>query len=223
MNIEQHPDSGFFLSLEGGEGAGKSTQIELLIARLAQCEHPKIRVIRVREPGGTSIGEQLRTILKDPANKGMTPMTEIMLFAAARNQMIHEVIAPSLRDGCLVIADRFADSSIAYQGHGRGGTRLNQVIDITQQTVADCWPDLTLLLDVDPSVGVGRVKDVAACRLDSESLDFHQRVRQGYLAEARTNSGRMRVIDASRLIRAVADDIWSALIAHPAFIRNIIK
>jgi len=192
---------GLFLVIEGGEGAGKSTQSAALADYLVARDH---RVVRTREPGGTPAAEALRSILLDPAYTGLDDRAEALLFAAARGDHAARVIRPALGRGDIVISDRFMDSSIAYQGVGRD-LGLERVAEISLWATAGLRADLTILLDVDPQIGLARV--VGPDRLESEPLEWHRRVRQGFLDIAAADPGRYLVLDASRPAEDLAVEI----------------
>ncbi len=191
---------GMFITFEGIEGSGKSTQIVLLANYLAA--HAKA-VTLTREPGGTDIGDQVRKILLDPANKALDPKAELLLYAAARAQHLEELIRPELEDGKVVLCDRFSDATIAYQGYGRGlDVEMIRVLD--KIVTAGLRPDLTVLLDIDAAAGLARARGRnssrgldAEARFENEDLAFHRRVREGYLALAKQEPGRFRIVDAS--------------------------
>lgn len=200
---------GMLITLEGGEGGGKTTQIVRLREKLQQAGHD---VVVLREPGGTVISEQIREVVLSSKNVGMAFTTEVLLFQAARAQIYREIVLPSLSAGKMVLMDRSRDSSVVYQGIVRGfGTELiEQLNDIsTKQTK----PDLTLLLDVDVSVGLQRREESGKKdRLDMEAQQFHTKVREGYLDVARNDeSGRWVLIDANQSIDTVSEDIWQAV------------
>lgn len=186
-----------FITLEGPDGSGKSSQI----AQLAQfCRQLGREVITTREPGGTPISNQVREILLNRMeNTAMHPRTEILLFCSARAQLVEEVIRPALAKGCVVISDRYADSTLAYQGYGHGYDRavLRQILDFA---TGNLYPDLTFLLDVDVETGLRRRQTGGGewNRLDAAALSFHQRVRDGYLEMAAQNSQRWVVVDAGQ-------------------------
>ena len=192
---------GLFISVEGPDGSGKSTQIDLLKKHI---ESKGRTVIFTREPGGTPIGEKIRKIILDPENEEMDYMTEALLYAARRSQHVHQVIKPALVRGDVVICDRFVDSSIAYQGYGR---QLGQPVRIINDYAIDgCVPDITLLFKLDPTVGISRITR-AQDRLEKEALDFHRRVFEGYLEIEGLNPGRVLGIDAGRSIEEIHSEI----------------
>jgi dTMP kinase len=191
---------GLWITFEGGEGSGKTTQLERLAARLDASGEV---VVRTREPGGTALGRELRTILLRPAEQPMSPMAELMLYAADRAQHLHEVVLPALERGEIVLCDRFLDATLAYQGFGRGlGTDC--VLELHRRPPLDRRPHRTILLDVDPEIALARARardderDAGRDegRFEAEDLDFHRRVRDGYLALAREAPDRYRVVPA---------------------------
>lgn len=193
MIKEESMEKGIFITFEGPDGAGKSTQIDYL---KKYFDEKGIPCIFTREPGGTSIGEALRKIILDPKNSEMNPMTETLLYAACRAQHVSEKIRPALESGIVVVCDRFIDSSIAYQGYARG--LGEKVKEINQYAVMDCIPDLTFFIDTDPKVGKNRIKAGDRDRLEKEKLNFHRKVYQGYLELAKKEHGRIISIDGSR-------------------------
>ena len=202
-------NKGFFITLEGGEGAGKSIQVEILTSHLREEGY---NVVVTREPGGTRIGEQIRQITHNQENVDLDGKTEAYLMAAARAQHVAEVIQPSLDAGRVVVCDRFVDSSIAYQGYGRKlGPEL--IANLNSMAVNGAVPDLTILLDVPPHLGMKRRRtaEKSKDRLDLQEADFYDRVYEGYRTLARTNSSRYLVIDAAKSIEAVAEQIWRAV------------
>ncbi|MBU1230122.1 MAG: dTMP kinase [Proteobacteria bacterium] len=190
-----------FITFEGIEGTGKSTQIALLQKHL---EAQGRRVVVTCEPGGSRIGAELRRVLLSLENRDLTPQAELFLYLADRAQHVAQVVRPALASGAVVLSDRFADSTVAYQGYGRG-MDLPLLHQLNAVAVAGLWPDLTLLLDLDPAAGLGRAvarnsregKTSAEGRFEAESLAFHGRVRQGFLDLAAREPGRIRVLDAS--------------------------
>jgi len=194
-----------FITLEGPEGSGKTSQM----VPLAEFFHQRgYEVLVTREPGGTSIGDQIRTVLMELDNTAMHPRTEILLFLASRAQLVAQVIRPALEAGKVVLCDRYADSTLAYQGYGHGNDLqvLHQLLDFA---TGGLKPDLTLLLDIDVKDGIRRKQSGGSewNRLDANTLAFHQRVRQGYLSLVTNEPERWVIIDSS----LPADDVQSAL------------
>lgn len=204
-----------FIALEGLDGSGKSTQIRLLREALAQRD---LEVVWTREPGGTSIGEQIRIVLHDLANGHMLPITEALLYSAARAQLVTEVIRPALARGAIVITDRFAASTLAYQGYGHGLDRA-VLSQITALVTGGLMPDLTIYLDLAPERGLERkLADRRAGqgewnRMDQQTLAFYQAVREGYLAMAREQPERWLVLDADGTIEAIHAQIMERIAA----------
>ncbi len=190
-----------FITLEGPEGSGKSSQLPALAEFLRSRGYT---VLTTREPGGTPIGDQVRQVLTRMENQGMSPRSETLLFCAARAQLVDQVIRPALARGEVVISDRYADSTLAYQGYGHGNdlTVLRQLLHFA---TGGLWPELTLLLDVDSAAGLERRRSSGGewNRLDDYALSFHQRVRQGYLDLARIQPERWVVVDAAQPMDAV--------------------
>ena len=186
---------GFFISLEGGEGAGKSTQNKRIVDWLSKQGST---VIETREPGGTVVSEQIRKVLLDTRNAGLTATAELLMLFAARSQLVQEVILPALAEGKVIVCDRFADASYAYQGGGRQlGSETVAVLE--KLVLKDLQPDLTLLFDVPVELGMKRVAGRGeADRFEVESIRFFERVRNAYLERASANPQRFRVIDASQ-------------------------
>jgi len=191
---------GRFITFEGIEGSGKSSQIALLTDYL-RSKHRAVSL--TREPGGTPIGDQIRKILLDPANKALDPAAELLLYAASRAQHLKEVIGPALESGAIVLCDRFSDATIAYQGYGRRLDR-DMIRSLDRMVTAGMRPDLTIVLDVDAAVGLARARGrnnlqglEAEARFENETLAFHERVRQGYLALAKEEPTRIRIVDAA--------------------------
>jgi len=197
---------GLFVTLEGPEGSGKTTHARLLATWLSEAGYD---VLTTREPGGTRIGDVVRTLLLDPIYAGIRPETEFLLFSAARAQIVGEIIRPQLEQGGIVVCDRFADSSLAYQGFGR---RLDQdtVRTITAFATGGLLPDLTFCLDLPVMEGFRRKQDGGLGRpdrLEQERLEFHERVRQGYLTLARAEPDRWAIVDAARATEEVQKEI----------------
>jgi dTMP kinase len=185
---------GIFISFEGIEGSGKSTQASLLSKYLSEKGY---ETVLTAEPGGTPISQKIREILLSIDNKNMTYMTELLLYNAARVQHIHELIMPALNRGAFVITDRFTDSTYAYQGYGRG-ISLNLLDKIDLIATNNLRPDLTFLLDLDVETGLMRNKGINKIdRLELEDIEFHKKVRAGYLALAEKEPDRIKIVDAS--------------------------
>lgn len=183
-----------FITFEGPDGSGKSTQAALLLEFLRQHGY---NVVLTREPGGTEIGDQIRTILSDLNNVRMHPRTETLLFLAARAQIVEQVILPSLAAGAIVLCDRYADSTLAYQGYGHRHD-LSQIQALLDFATGGLQPDLTLLLDIDVEVGLQRRAQGGQWnRLDAYDVDFHHRVRQGYHQLAKADPDRWVLIEAA--------------------------
>jgi dTMP kinase len=201
-----------FITLEGPEGSGKSTQLRLLAEFLSERGYA---VTVTREPGGTCIGDQIRDTLHDTANTAMSPVTEVLLYSASRAQLVAEVIRPALARGEIVLCDRFADSSMAYQGFGRGLDR-EMLGALTAIATGGLTPDLTLLLDIDVVRGLARRRDKGEemNRLDLEEVTFHERVRAGYHALAESEPLRWVIIDADRPVDQVQLAIRDAVSAR---------
>lgn len=189
---------GLFITFEGTDGTGKSTQIEF--AR-EYFESRGFNVLMSREPGGTSISEKLRDILLDKANGEMSPVTEMMIYAASRAQLVSEVIIPAVNDGTVVICDRFVDSSVAYQAFGRG--LGDMVAEVNSYATTGLAPDITFFMDIDPEVGRSRIAGGEFDRLEQEKSDFFRRVYDGYKSIATSDPGRVKTIDASGTIEEV--------------------
>ena len=195
---------GLFITFEGLDGSGKSTQIDKLKERLTSSG---FEVLLTREPGGTTIGEKIRELILDPANDSMDDMTEAYLYASSRAQLVRETILPALEEGKIVICDRFVDSSIAYQGYGR---MMGDVIrQINLHAVEGCMPDLTFLLRVTPSGGMSRINSRELDRIELAGKDFHQRTFEGYEAVAANEPDRVKVIDAAGTIEDIHEQIFS--------------
>ena len=201
---------GTFITFEGPEGGGKTTQAKRLIAQLESLGR---KVLYTREPGGTPTGEAIRGILQyDKAGEPVAPETEVLLFAASRAQLVRRVIIPALEQGQVVVCDRFADSTTAYQGYGRGFP-LDQITAINRFAISDALPDVTLLLDVDLDVGFDRLAGREGImreldRIEREERAFHEKVRSGYLEIARKEPGRFMIVNAGRDVETVAREVW---------------
>jgi dTMP kinase len=193
---------GLFITFEGPDGSGKTTQVQLLAEYLEALGH---EVLVTREPGGTSIGDQIRSVLHDVKNSEMTCETEFLLYSASRAQLVRQALLPHLARGGTVLCDRFADSSLAYQGYGRE-LDLKAIHSITRFATGGLTPDLTVYLDLAVEEGIQRKQAAHRIqagewnRLDQQTLDFHRRVHQGYLQIARTDPDRWLVVDAAQSV-----------------------
>lgn len=197
-----------FITLEGGEGAGKSTSRDFIVSLL---EEQNIPFIQTREPGGTPIGEILRDVLLSKEGTAPSVTAELLMVFAARAQHLHEVIEPALRDGKWVLCDRFTDATYAYQGYGRG-FELGQIEALETLVQRGRHPDLTILFDIDPRLGMTRARQRAELdRFEEEHMEFFDRVREGYLTRAK-NEARFRVIDASQSIDLVQQALRELLL-----------
>jgi dTMP kinase len=194
-----------FVTFEGSEGSGKSTQIRLLADYLHAHGYD---VVTTREPGGTVIGEQVRACLHDVANDRMTAEAEVLLYSASRAQLVNEVIRPSLESGRIVLSDRYADSTLAYQGYGRQ-LDLETLRTITTFATGGLQPQLSIFLDVNVQAGLERrtVGGDELNRMDLQAMAFYDRVRQGYLSMAAENPTRWRIVDANRSVDAIQEDL----------------
>lgn len=194
-----------FITFEGSEGSGKSTQIEMLAAYLHQRGY---EVLVTREPGGTHIGEQVRQCLHDVGNKEMTAVAEALLYSASRSQLVQEVIFPALENGVIVLSDRYADSTIAYQGYGRQ-LDLEALRSITHLATNGLKPDLTILFDIDVEEGLSRrsVGGGEMNRMDLQEIAFYKRVRNGYMELVKQEPERWVIVDAGRPPDDIQDDV----------------
>ena len=200
---------GLFITFEGGEGSGKTTQLKALLAHMRSAGRA---AIETRDPGGTPIGKQIRELLLDRENTRMAPVAELFLYEASRAQLVSEVIRPALAEGRIVLCDRFADSTVAYQGHGRG-LDLDLITRLNGIATEGLRPDLTFLLDLDPAAGLARARQRMVQRnerhdrIEEELVSFHQRVQAGYHTIAAADGKRVVVLDASRGMGEIADRI----------------
>jgi len=192
-----------FITFEGGEGCGKSTQSRLLLKKLHQQNIP---VVLTHEPGGTALGNEIRKSLKRKRGSSISPQAELLLFAASRAQLVAELIRPALEEGKVVICDRFAHSTLVYQGYGRG-LDLTAIEMVNNMATQNLKPDLAILLNISPEQGLTRKRSLRD-RFESEDLSFHQRVREGYVKMAAAEADRWLVIDASLPKGKIAGIIW---------------
>ena len=199
-----------FVSFEGVEGAGKTTQIARLAARLREAGRQD--VLTTREPGDGPLGSELRRLaLHPPMGMTVEPRAELLIMMADRAQHVGQVLRPHLDSGGIVLCDRYADSSVAYQGYGRG-LDLAEIASLNAYATGGITPDLTFLLDLDPAIGLARQKERSV--MEEEALPFHRRIRAGFLALAAAEPQRWRIVDSSRLPDVVQEDVWAAVNAR---------
>ena len=210
----KHKTSGKLISFEGSEGSGKSTQIARLAAHFQKTQR---EVLTTREPGGTEIGEQIRNIIvHNSKGDEMCAETELLLFTAARAQLVREVIAPAIMRGAIVLSDRFLDSSTVYQGIGRN-LAADPVARINRFAVGNVMPDLTVVIDVPTEVSLARLRQRASDlpdRMERENLEFYTKVREGYLVLARGMPERFLVVDGTKSADAIEKKIWTEVQAR---------
>ena len=202
-----------FITLEGPEGSGKTTAVEAAVKRLQEMGY---EIVRTREPGGTPIAEQIRNVILDKGNTAMDARTEALLYAASRRQHLVEKVWPALKEGKIVICDRYLDSSLAYQGGARG-LGVDNILNINLFATENTWPDLTLLFDIKPELGLARISanaDREVNRLDLEKLDFHNKVRDTFLELAKKYPDRFVIIDASQSREEVAKATMEAILSR---------
>ena len=202
-----------FITLEGPEGSGKTTAVEFAVNKLIEMGY---EIVRTREPGGTPIAEQIRNVILDKGNTMMDPRTEALLYAASRRQHLVEKVWPAIKEGKIVVCDRFLDSSLAYQGGARG-LGVEEILNVNLFATENQWPDLTLLFDIEPSVGLARIASNASRevnRLDLEKLDFHNKVRNTFLDLSKRYPDRYIVIDASKPREEVAKATLDAILSR---------
>ena len=194
---------GFFITFEGGEGSGKTTQSELLYKNLKQ---KGLNVTRTREPGGTILAESIREILLKGEKDKMSSLTELYLFAAARRDHIDNIIEPSLKNNEIVICDRFIDSTTAYQGYA-GNINLNLINSINNFTIGSIIPNITYIFDIDPDIGLKRSIDTTSeeIRFEEKDIEYHKKIRSGFLEIAKNNSDRCIVIDAEQELKKIEE------------------
>lgn len=202
-----------FITLEGPEGSGKTTAVE---AAVKELEARGYQIVRTREPGGTPIAEQIRNVILDKENTKMDPRTEALLYAASRRQHLVEKVWPALKEGKIVICDRYLDSSLAYQGGARG-LGIDNILNVNMFATDNTFPDLTLLFDITPEEGLKRIAANASRevnRLDLEKLDFHHKVRNTFLELAKRYPERYVIIDASKSREEVAKATLEAILSR---------
>lgn len=200
-----------FITLEGPEGSGKSSALKIVKEALEKLGY---EIVVTREPGGTLISEQIRNVILDKANTKMDPRTEALLYAASRRQHLVEKIWPSLKEGKIVFCDRYLDSSLSYQGYARN-LGVDDVLKVNEYATEGTYPDLTFLFDIDPELGLERISknaDREVNRLDVEKLSFHQKVREGYLQLSKRFKDRYVVIDASKSLEEVSNQVLKAIL-----------
>lgn len=200
---------GLFITIEGPDGSGKSTVVKELTRKLNEAQ---IAYITTREPGGIDIAEQIRAIILSPKNVAMDVRTEALLYAASRRQHLVEKILPALKKGINVICERFVESSLAYQGYGRG-IGIDKVWMINQFAIEDTLPDITIFLDIKPEVGLARINAhrTNLDRLDLEGIQFHERVYEGYNIVKEMFKDRIIIVDANRAINEVVEDVYQII------------
>ena len=202
-----------FITLEGPEGSGKTTAVKAAVAKLQELGY---EVVQTREPGGTPIAEQIRNVILDKANTTMDPRTEALLYAASRRQHLVEKVWPAIKAGKIVICDRYLDSSLAYQGGARG-LGVDNILNVNLFATENTYPDLTLLFDIKPELGLERIAknaDREVNRLDLEKIDFHNKVRQTFLDLSKRYPDRYVVIDASKSKEEVQKATMDAILAR---------
>lgn len=201
---------GMFITIEGPEGSGKTTVAKKVVDNLKQKGY---QVMYTREPGGVLIAEKIRDIILDVANTNLDARCEALLYAASRRQHLIEKVIPALEKGYIVICDRFVDSSLAYQGYARD-IGIDEVYNINQFAINDCWPDLTILLDIAPQVGLERIKanrQDEVNRLDLESLNFHNKVHQGYQIIKEKYASRFTLVDGNSSPSQVFNEVMTII------------
>ncbi len=213
MEVDKHlKDRGLFITFEGPDGSGKSTQARMFVERLRAEGYDVLESV---EPGGTPIGQQIRSILLDPANQELRPVAELLLMFACRAQNVEEWILPALTQGRIVVSDRFTDSSIAYQGAARG-LGWETVLEVDRIACHGLVPDLTLCIDIDTETGLARAHsrnrrndDRSEARIDEQSIEFHHKVRAAYHELAQREPKRFRLIDGHGSQGAIAEKVWN--------------
>ena len=199
-----------FITFEGPEGSGKSSVLDKICHQL---QHDGFNIVKTREPGGTPISEQIRNIILDKSNTNLDPRTEALLYAASRRQHLVEKIWPALKEGKIVLCDRYLDSSLAYQGHARG-LGYENILAINNFATENTFPDLTILFDIQPELGLERISKNSSRevnRLDLEKLDFHKKVREGFLELAKKYPERFYIVDASQPFLDVCLEVYDLI------------
>ena len=199
-----------FITIEGPEGSGKTTVAKNVVEKL---QEEGFKVLYTREPGGVGIAEKIRDIILDVNNTNLDPRSEALLYAASRRQHLVEKVIPALENGYIVICDRFVDSSLAYQGHARN-IGIDEIYDINMFAINNKWPDITVLLDVDPEVGLQRImqnRQNEVNRLDLEGLNFHNKVHQGYQIIKEKYSDRITLVDGNKSKEEVFDEVYKII------------
>ena len=202
-----------FITLEGPEGSGKTTAVDYAVSKLEEMGY---KIVRTREPGGTPIAEQIRNVILDKENTAMDKRTEALLYAASRRQHLVEKVWPALQEGTIVVCDRYLDSSLDYQGGARG-LGVDNILNINMFATEGTFPDLTLLFDIEPEIGLARIAANAnreVNRLDLEKLEFHKTVRNTFLELAKRYPERFIIIDASKSREEVADATLKAILSR---------
>ena len=202
-----------FITLEGPEGSGKTTAVESAVKKLQEMGY---KIVRTREPGGTPISEQIRNVILDKNNTAMDARTEALLYAASRRQHLVEKVWPALKEGKIVICDRYLDSSLAYQGGARD-LGIDNILNVNLFATENTWPDLTLLFDIKPEIGLARINANAnreVNRLDLEKIEFHNKVRESFLELAKRFPERFVIIDANQSREQVAKDTMEAILSR---------
>jgi dTMP kinase len=189
--------SGRFIVVDGPDGAGKSTQLDLLADFLTES---RVDLVRARDPGGTAIGDRIREILLSPQHAEMAPATELLLYMASRAQLVEQSLRPALAAGKCVLCDRYVWSTVAYQG--AAGCDIEAILQVAQVAVGGLWPDLTIILDIDSQQGLSRLKR-APDRMEAKAIEFHQKVRDLYLQQARSHPDKIVVVNAAGGIQAI--------------------
>ena len=212
---------GLFISIEGPEGSGKTTVAKKVTEKL---EEEGYKVLYTREPGGVEIAEKIRDIILDVKNTNLDPKSEALLYAASRRQHLVEKVDPALKKGYIIICDRFVDSSLAYQGHARK-IGIDEVFNINKFAIGETWPDLTILLDIDPQIGLDRInteRNQEVNRLDLESINFHKLVHDGYEIIKNKYRNRFTIVDGNKSKDEVFNEVYS-LIKQEIEKKNICK